>query len=176
MIEANNNQWRYYGLLGTMAVLLFGALGVAMGLTHMRRAAELAGNDKGVNAGPARQINIDGHIRSLVVLAIPLNHQATARDALLESNSILNGFMAKAGAPPWSVRTRETHAGHTFFINRDLWTNWPTPSFVLMAATAQSHHVSMLIYHGHMPILPQDNALFQKLTYKLAADGATTAK
>ncbi len=176
MIEEKKNQLRYYGLLGTMLVLLLASLGAAMGIMHIRHTAGLSGYGYGANVGQTRQISVDGHVRSLAVLAIPVKHKATAADAMLESKIILNGFITEAGPPPWSVQTRETYAGHTFFINRDLWTNWQAPSFVLMAATSQGHDVSMIIYHGHLPIQAGDNALFQKLTYKLATGGQSTAK
>ncbi len=168
MIENNRKYMRYYGLLGTMLVLLLASLGAAIGIMRYRTTAESLQDRLALNSGHIERINIDGLTRMVARVTIPLSHPATAADANREALEMLHGFTSKAGNPGWLTQINETHAGHYYYILRAIWSQWSVPDFVLMATTPQGNAVRVLIYHGVTPITLKDNAVFQQFAYQLS--------
>ena len=170
MMENNRKYARYYGLLGTMLVLLLASLVAAIGIMRYRVANGAQQDRFTPNASHIVRIDIDGLPRIVARATIPLSHQATAADANREAVEILHGYASKAGNPGWLTQINETHAGHYYYILRAIWSQLSAPNFVLMAATPQGNSVRVLIYHGVTPITLKDNAVFQQFAYQLSSD------
>ena len=176
MIENNRNYTRYYGLAGTMLVLLLASLGAAIGLMRYRATGESPRGRFTPNSGHIVQINIDGLMRMVARVTIPLSHPATATDANREAVEMLHGFTLKAGNPGWLTQINETHGGHYYYILRAIWSQWSVPGFVLMATTPEGNSVRVLIYHGVTPITLKDNAVFQQFAYQLSGHSPSSSQ
>ncbi len=170
MIENNRTYLRYYGLLGTMLILLLASLGAAAGIMRYRTVTGSSQDGFTPNSGHIVRINIDGLPRIVARVTIPLSHRATAADANREAVDMLHGFASKAGSPGWLTQINETHGGHYYYILRAIWSQWSVPDFVLMATTPEGNSVRVLIYHGVTPITLKDNAVFQQFAYQLSGD------